>query len=152
MPALAMSTIQQRHTASAKVGCDRGKHEKGLISLTGKKEVSHLGAYRGWGKDKAWGGRESVGQEGQHKARISDALSTTHPWKKAAWDWRDEVDGHVEMSPATGMSSGQTPSHAGQNHLSAETSSNTPFNRALKLPHCFGWKETLEIQLQKLSE
>lgn len=101
MSALAMSTIQQCHTASAKVGCDRGKHEKWLISLTGKMEASHLGTYRGWGKDKAWGGRESVGQEGQHKARIGDAFSTTHPWKKATWDQEDEVDGHVEMSPAT---------------------------------------------------
>lgn len=52
-PAPATSTTQQCHTASTKVGCDRRKHEKSLISLTAKEETSHLGTYRGWGDDKA---------------------------------------------------------------------------------------------------
>ncbi len=101
-----------------------------------------------------------MGQEGQHRARIGDALSTTQPWKKATQDWGDEVGGHVKMSPATGISSApardkkhQAPAQqAGRNPLSAETRSNSPFTGAIKLPHCFGWKEALEIQLQELSE
>lgn len=48
-----------------------------------------------------------MGQQRQHKARIGDALSTIHPWKKATWDQGDEVDGHVEMSAVTGVFSGQ---------------------------------------------